>query len=83
MGEKVFSTYYYKNDSPENAVLTPGEHTITVKYEVGTKYLYAKLQFTGTEGQKLIIKKEHRDLGKVAVWMEDKNTNQKIGKPLQ
>ncbi|MFG0583810.1 hypothetical protein ACF8C1_11250 [Pseudomonas sp. zjy_9] len=81
-GEKVgnipFSTYYYKNDSPQKAILIPGKYSIQLEYKLPRHFLFADLEFTGHAGQKIIAKTKYIGLNLLEVWLEDAETGEKI-----
>lgn len=80
VGDIAFSTYYYKNDSPQQAILTPGKHTIELEYKIPTKYLRMTFEFEGVAGQKIIAKSAYTGLDSIRLWLEDQDTNEEVGK---
>ncbi|MCD5997439.1 hypothetical protein KDX38_28270 [Pseudomonas sp. CDFA 602] len=43
VGDIPFSTYYYKNDSPQRAVLNPGKYTLQLEYRLPRYFVTAPL----------------------------------------
>lgn len=83
VGNIPFSTYYYKNDSPEKAILIPGKYTVQLEYKLPRHFLFAELEFTGHAGQKVMAKTKYIGLNLIEVWIEDTKTGEKISKRVQ
>ncbi|VXC76092.1 conserved hypothetical protein [Pseudomonas sp. 9AZ] len=78
VGDIPFSTYYYRNDSPQKALLKPGKYTIQLEYKLPSHFLFANLEFLGHAGQKILAKSAYIGLNRVDVWLEDAETGKKI-----
>ena len=76
VGNIPFSTYYYKNDSPQRAVLTPGTYTIQLEYRLPRQFLFADLKFDGKPGQKIMARSKYVGLNRLKVWLEDAATGE-------
>jgi len=83
VGNIPFSTYYYKNDSPEKAVLIPGKYTVQLEYKLPSHFMFADLEFTGHAGQKVMAKTKYIGLNLIEVWIEDAKTGEKISTRVQ
>ena len=83
VGNIPFSTYYYKNDSPEKAILVPGKYTVQLEYKLPSHFLFAELEFTGHAGQKVIAKTKYVGLNLIEVWIEDARTGEIISTIVQ
>ena len=83
VGNIPFSTYYYKNDSPEKAILVPGKYTVQLEYKLPSHFLFAELEFTGHAGQKVIAKTKYVGLNLIEVWIEDARTGEIISTRVQ
>ncbi|MGE8496474.1 MAG: hypothetical protein ACN6O6_03125 [Pseudomonas sp.] len=80
VGNIPFSTYYYKNDSPQRAVLIPGKYNIQLEYRLPQHFLFADLEFTGKPGQKLIARSKYIGLNRLDIWLEDAETGEVVSK---
>ncbi|MFF7709935.1 hypothetical protein [Pseudomonas sp. NPDC007930] len=80
VGDIPFSTYYYKNDSPQRALLTPGTYTVQLEYKLPVNFMFADLQFEGKPGQRIIARTRYIGLGLLKVWLEDAATGEVVGK---
>ncbi len=80
VGNIPFSTYYYKNDSPQRAVLIPGKYTIQLEYNLPLQFLFADLEFEGKPGQKIIARSQYVGLNRLEIWLEDAATGEIVGK---
>ncbi len=78
VGNIPFSTYYYKNDSPQRAVLIPGKYSIQLEYRLPRHFLFADLEFTGKPGQKIMARSRYIGLNLMEVWLEDKETGEVV-----
>ncbi|RON47763.1 hypothetical protein [Pseudomonas frederiksbergensis] len=74
VGNIPFSTYYYKNDSPQRAVLKPGTYVIQLEYRLPSHFLFADLKFDGKPGQKIMARSRYVGLNRLEVWLEDTAT---------
>ncbi|MDH1265024.1 MULTISPECIES: hypothetical protein [unclassified Pseudomonas] len=80
VGNIPFSTYYYKNDSPQRAVLIPGHYTIQLEYRLPQHFLFADLEFTGKPGQKIMARSRYIGLSRLDIWLEDAETGEVVSK---
>ncbi|MFJ2457603.1 hypothetical protein ACIOVC_03525 [Pseudomonas neuropathica] len=78
VGNIPFSTYYYKNDSPQRAVLKPGTYTIQLEYRLPLHFMYADLKFDGKPGQKIMARSQYVGLNRLQVWLEDTATGEVV-----
>ncbi|MCP1518841.1 hypothetical protein J2Y74_003151 [Pseudomonas migulae] len=78
VGNIPFSTYYYKNDSPQRAVLKPGTYTIQLEYQLPRHFLFADLRFEGKAGQKIMARSRYVGLNRLEVWLEDAVTGEVV-----
>ncbi|MFW9081919.1 hypothetical protein ACOI9X_21995 [Pseudomonas sp. P2757] len=78
VGNIPFSTYYYKNDSPQRAVLTPGTYVIQLEYRLPRHFLFADLKFVGKPGQKIMARSKYVGLNRLEVWLEDAATGEVV-----
>lgn len=83
VGNIPFSTYYYKNDSPQKAILAPGKYTVLLEYKLPRHFLFAELEFQGYAGQIILAKTKYIGLNLIEVWLEDSKTGKKISKRIQ
>jgi hypothetical protein len=77
VGNIPFSTYY-KNDSPQRAVLKPGTYTIQLEYRLPRHFLFADLKFDGKPGQKIMARSKYVGLNRLEVWLEDAATGEVV-----
>ncbi|MBV4458059.1 hypothetical protein KVG96_08880 [Pseudomonas sp. COR58] len=80
VGNIPFSTYYYKNDSPQRAVLKPGKYTVQLEYHLPRKFLFTNLEFEGKPGQKIIARSKYVGLDRLQIWLEDVATGEVVSK---
>lgn len=80
VGNIPFSTYYYKNDSPQRAVLTPGKYTMQLEYRLPRHFMFADLEFEGKAGQKIIARSKYIGLNRLEIWLEDSATGEVVSK---
>ncbi|WP_460423142.1 hypothetical protein [Pseudomonas sp. ZL2] len=80
VGNIPFSTYYYKNDSPQRAILKPGTYTVQLEYRLPQHFMFADLEFEGKPGQKIIARTQYVGLNRLEVWMEDAATDEIVSK---
>jgi hypothetical protein len=80
VGNIPFSTYYYKNDSPQRAVLVPGTYTIQLEYRLPRYFMFADLEFEGKPGQKIIARSQYIGLNRLKIWLEDSATGEVVSK---
>lgn len=83
VGDIPFATYYYKNGSPQRAMLEPGHYTVQLKYNVPGSYLMADFEFDAEPGQKIMARTRYIGLNRLIVWLEDAKTEKAIGKRVQ
>ncbi|QIB05126.1 hypothetical protein GZ982_10575 [Pseudomonas fluorescens] len=80
VGNIPFSTYYYKNDSPQRAVLTPGTYTVQLEYRLPLHFMFADLEFEGKPGQKVIARTKYVGPSRLEIWLEDAATGAVVSK---
>ncbi|KMT56965.1 hypothetical protein [Pseudomonas fildesensis] len=80
VGNIPLSTYYYKNDSPQRAVLTPGKYTMQLEYRLPRHFMFADLEFEGKAGQKIIARSKYIGLNRLEIWLEDSATGEVVSK---
>lgn len=80
VGNIPFSTYYYKNDSPQRAILLPGKYTIQLEYRLPRHFMFADLEFAGKPGQKIIARSTYIGLNRLEIWLEDATTGEVVSK---
>lgn len=80
VGNIPFSTYYYRNDSPQRAVLTPGKYTLQLEYRLPLHFMFAELSFEGKPGQKIIARSEYIGLNRLRIWLEDAATGEEVSR---
>ncbi|KAA6172512.1 hypothetical protein [Pseudomonas veronii] len=78
VGNIPFSTYYYRNDSPQRAILIPGKYKIQLEYRLPRYFMFAELDFEGKPGQKIIARSEYIGLNRIKVWLEDAATGEVV-----
>lgn len=78
VGDIPFSTYYYKNDSPQRAVLVPGKYTLQLEYRLPGYFMFVDLKFEGKPGQKIIARSQYIGLNRLQIWLEDVATGERI-----
>ena len=83
VGNFPFSTYYYKNDSPQRAVLTPGKYTVQLEYRLPRYFMFADLEFDGRPGQKIIARTRYVGLNRLEIWLEDAVTGEVVSKQVR
>lgn len=80
VGNIPFSTYYYRNDSPQRAVLKPGTYTVQLEYKLPLHFMFADLEFEGKPGQKIIARSRYVGLNRIEIWLEDAATGEVVNK---
>lgn len=80
VGDIPFSTYYYRNDSPQRAVLKPGKYTVQLEYRLPVHFMFADLAFEGKPGQKVIARTKYVGPGLLEIWLEDAATGEVVSK---
>ena len=80
VGNIPFSTYYYKNKSPQRALLKPAHYTVQLEYNVPGRFLFADFEFEAKPGQRILARSSYVGLNLLALWLEDADTHEKVGK---
>lgn len=80
VGDIPFSTYYYRNDSPQRAVLIPGAYKIQLEYHLPRHFMFTELAFEGKPGQKIIARSQYIGLNRLKIWLEDAATGEVVSK---
>ncbi|WP_460141641.1 hypothetical protein [Pseudomonas sp. S2_E01] len=83
VGDIPFSTYYYRNDSPQRAVLIPGKYTLQLEYRLPQHFMFADLEFEGKPGQKIIARSQYVGLNRLQIWLEDAATGEPVGQAVR
>jgi hypothetical protein len=83
VGNIPFSSYYYKGESPQRALLKPGHYTVQLEYKVIARFLFADFEFEAKPGQKILARSKYVGLNMLVLWLEDATTHEKIGKQIQ
>jgi len=83
VGDIPFATYYYKNGSPQRALLKPGHYTVQLEYNVPGKFLLADFEFDAKPGQRILARSRYVGLSLLVLWLEDAETHEKLGKQVQ
>lgn len=78
VGNIPFSTYYYKNDSPQRAVLQPGTYTIQLEYRLPLHFMFTDLKFNAKAGQKVIARSKYVGVSRLEIWLEDAATGEVV-----
>lgn len=78
VGDIPFSTYYYKNDSPQRAVLQPGTYTVQLQYRLPMHFMFADLKFEAKPGQKVIARSQYIGVSRLNIWLEDVDTGEVV-----
>ncbi|QLF93794.1 hypothetical protein HW090_11540 [Pseudomonas sp. ABC1] len=83
VGDIPFSTYFYKNNSPQQAMLQPGGHSVQLKYVLPRHFMYADFEFEGKAGQKVMARTKYIGLNRIDIWLEDAATGELVGKRIR
>lgn len=78
VGNIPFAEYYYRNDSPQRALLKPGIYTVQLEYRLPRYFLFADLKFEGKPGQKIMARSQYVGLNRLEVWLEDTATGKVV-----